>query len=178
VSKGWYNGWYKARFEKGSHVSSPLVSPEFKSLYVGDTKDDDGTVIDALVQEVDAPATPVTEDISSQTPLETPVKYTRLMSGTLIITSADYLTPTLIVPADAHRKMIWINGFSLAVAPAAKDYVILSDENGKVTPPGTIAMRIRHLQGFSLVEHTGAIWAMPGPITTDNFELTWAAVTS
>ena len=156
-------------------MSSPLVSPEFANLYVGDTKDDDGQVIDSLVQEVDAPATPVTEAID-QSPLLAPIKYGRLLTGAVVLNSTDYVTPTMVLPPDENRIHLRIDGYSLAAAPAAKDYASFSDENGKAqsVSGGT---RLRHGKGYTLDDYTGALWVMPDPITSDNFEITWEAIT-
>lgn len=157
-------------------MSAPLESAEFKNLYVGDPRDDDGQVIDSLVQEVDAPAEPIIEAID-QEPLENPKPITRLLSGTLIVTSADFLTPTMILPPDNNRIHLLIRAYSLAATPAAKDYVQLADENGKSSAP-QMSYRLRHGTSHVLDDYTGAIFVMPGPITTDNVELTWVAVTS
>lgn len=159
-------------------MSAPLESPEFKTLYVGDTKDDDGLVIDSLVQEVDAPAELQTERLNQES-LENPKRIGRLMTGTIILSSTDTLAPQQILPADANRVHLLVRAYSLAAVPATKDFAFLSDENGKVTGSGTLAYRLRHGTSHALDDYTGAVYVFPGPaIAADNVEITWVAVTS
>lgn len=158
-------------------MSAPLETAEFKTLYVGNTSDDDGQVIDSLVQEVDSPAEKVMEPID-QEPLQNPKPINRLMTGTLVLNGTDTIAPQMILPPDDNRIHLRVDGLSLAVAPAAKDYAFLSDENGKVSGAGTLAFRLRHNKALTTDDYTGAVWVFPGPIVADNFEVTWVAVTS
>lgn len=154
-----------------------MESPEFQTLYVGDSKDDDGKVIDSLVQEVDRPAEPQVEAIHPA-PLERPKPLSRMFSGTLVFDQS-YTNPIQIATPDKNRLHFRIDGYSYAATPGQKDYVLLADENGKTQAgSSSMATRLRHGKGYTLDDCTGAIWVLPGPITTDNFEITWVTVTS
>lgn len=156
-------------------MSSPLESPEFGTLYVGDTKDDDGPVIDSLVQEVDRPATPVIEKID--TPLIKTKRTTRVLSGTFVFDNtqiANY-SPMQILPADAKRLEWSIKGFSYVAEPTITDYVYLADENGKMG--SSSAGRLRSGDKLNLDDHTGALWMLPNPGITGLFEVTYWATT-
>lgn len=169
-------------------MSSPLYSPEFKDsdpdtpdgLYVGDTKDDDGPVIDSLFVETDAPATPVVEAVKA-VPLIEPTPITRLLTGTEIIATGG--GPYMLLPPDRNRKSLKI---ALAVpsgTATATDYLNVADNQGAVsyaqqTGAGTGVTRIRPF-AFDWVfdGHTGAVWIASGLNQTLPLELSWAAVT-
>lgn len=158
-------------------MSSPLESPEFGGLYLGNTHDDDGQVIDSLVQEVDTPATPVTEPIRPATLIQ-PKRTTRILSGTLIFdnTQVANYSPIQILPADANRLQFNLKGFSYAATPGAADFVFIADENGKMNTSSSGRFRSGGI--LALDEHTGALWAYPNSGITGLFELTWWATTS
>jgi hypothetical protein len=157
-------------------MSSPLETPEFGTLYVGNTKDDDGPVIDSLVQEVDTPATPVVQAISPA-PLIRTKRNTRLLSGTLIFDNTVVATyaPIQILPADLQRLEWSIQAFSYAAAPTSGDYVYLADENGKL--PSSSAGRLRNGSILNLDDHNGALWVLPSPGLTGLFEVSYWATT-
>jgi hypothetical protein len=157
-------------------MSSPLESPEFGGLYLGNTHDDDGQVIDSLVQEVDSPATPVTEPIRPAALIQ-PKRTTRILSGTLIFDNtqiANY-APIQILPADFNRQQFNIKGFSYVAAPTITDFVFIVDENGKVNTSS--AGRLRSGQSIALDEHTGSLWVYPNPTITGLFEITYWSTT-
>lgn len=157
-------------------MSSPLESPEYGTLYVGDTHDDDAKVIDSLDIEVDAPATPVVESIPPQ-PLERNKRNMRLLTGTLTF-DINSIAPVQILPADLKRKEIRLDGLSFNATPGATDYLAISDDQGKVNTPFTAAWRLRSGKTHTIEDYTGPIYVMPGAgIATNSFELTWLAVT-
>jgi hypothetical protein len=157
-------------------MSSPLESPEFEHLFVGDTRDDDPHVIDSLVQEVDAPATPVVEAIAPA-PLITPPKKQRLLTGTFVF-DANTTSPIQIVPQDPKRMHLRLDGISFAATPGANDFLAISDDQGKVNTPFTAAWRLRSGKSHTIDDYTGAVYVMPGSgIATNSFELTWLSVT-
>lgn len=157
-------------------MSSPLESPEFGDRYFGDTHDDDAKVIDSLDIEVDVPATPVVEAITPQ-PLERNKRNNRLLTGTLTF-DANSIAPVQIVPADPNRKEIRLDGLSFNATPGATDYLAISDDQGKVNTPFTAAWRLRSGKTHTIENYNGPLYVMPGAgIATNNFELTWLAVT-
>jgi hypothetical protein len=157
-------------------MSSPLESPEYGTLYVGDTHDDDAHVIDSLDIEVDAPATPVIEPISPA-PLEPLRRNNRLLTGTLTF-DANSISPVQILPADPNRKQIRLDGLSFAATPGATDYLAISDDQGKVNTPFTSAWRLRSGKSHTIDNYNGALYVMPGAgVATNAFELTWLSVT-
>ena len=157
-------------------MSSPLETPEFGTLYVGDTRDDDGQVIDSLVQEVDSPATPVVQPIAP-TPLVRTKRTTRLLSGTIIFDNLNIanIGPIQILPADAKRLEWTIKGFSLVAAPTVTDFVFIADENGKLNTSSS--GRLRSGQHINMDDHTGALWVLPNAAITGLFEVTYWATT-
>lgn len=158
-------------------MSSPLESPEYETLYLGDTKDDDGQVIDSLFIETNTPAAPVIEAIAPA-PLEEPKPTTRIFGGSFNFEQtrlADYTSPIQILPADANRKDLTIKSYSRAAAPTVTDFVFVADENGKMSANGTGKLRPSS-SDFDLSNHTGAVWIYPGAITAD-FEINWWATT-
>lgn len=158
-------------------MSSPLESPGFGTLFVGDTKDDDAQIIDALVQEVDTPAIPVQEPINP-VPLVRPKDYARLLAGAIVLDSS-YLTPIQIVPSDKNRIELRIDVFSFAAVPGQNDYIFLGDENGK--PGTTSSWRLRPGatgKSHTFAYYTGALWVLPNPAITAAIEISFVATTS
>lgn len=154
-------------------MSSPV--PIFGSQNV---HDDDGQVIDSFLIETDAPP-----DLSQAiepipVPVKEPIKRpTRILSGTEILTQTS--TPFMLLPPDSNRLHIRLDVFSYATTPGQKDYAIAGDENGKVANANMTQgpFRIRHGKGYTIDDHTGALWITPGPIVADNIEVTWSVVT-
>jgi hypothetical protein len=154
-------------------MSSPLESPEFGKLYVGDTRDDDGPVIDSLVQEVDRPAAPVVESISPA-PLIEPPRMTRVLANTEVMYIGDQ--PRRLMPADPTRQTCRVRVYSLNDTPAnitRQDYVIVADELGKVSNGVSgICVVIRHNSSADFDGHTGALWVYPSQLLTAFIEIT------
>jgi len=170
-------------------MSSPLESPEFRDndpdtpdgLYVGDTKDDDGQVLDSQVMSVDRPAEPVVEAIR-QVPLEQPKKITRLITGTRVISPGD--SPMPILTPDAKRLSLKMLMTTPTGSATATDYVNFADNSGNVsqalaTGAESGCTRIRAWAvDHTLDGHTGAVWIAGSLGQTLPLELTWVAVTS
>jgi len=156
-------------------MSSPLETPAFGNLFVGDTRDDDGPVIDSLVKEVDTPPDPVIEAIDSA-PYVDIVRPGRLLTGTFVL-DANTVSPVQILPFDPKRKELRLEGFSFAAVPGANDYVQIADENGKSVTTSA-AWHLRHGKSHTLDNYTGPIFVFPASgIATNSFELTWVSVT-
>lgn len=160
-------------------MSSPLETPEFENLYLGDIHDDDGPVIDLLFVEKDEPADPSKALIPGAViPTHRPEAGTRLFPGTYTLTTKDQGQPVQILPPDKRRVSLRVDGYSLATTPGANDYANVSDENGKVVS-GTMSWRMRHNKGTGQVDDiTNAIWVYAGSNVSDAnpFEVTWLAV--
>lgn len=169
-------------------MSAPLESPEFTDtnpdtpdgLYVGNTKDDDGPVIDSFFIETDAPATPVVEPVKAE-PLVEPTPITRLFTGTEILAVGG--GPYMLLPPDKNRKSLKL---ALAVpsgTATATDYLNIADNQGAVsyaqnTGGGAGVTRIRpYAFDWAFDGHTGAVWISSGLNQTLPLELSWAVVT-
>jgi|SRR6185436_5914221 len=159
-------------------MSSPLETAEFETLYVGNTHDDDGPVLDSLVKSVDAPAELQITAIDA-TPLIEPVGPNQLIAGTQFFDFANLanITPTQILPADTRRKSVTLSLLSTAASPAALvEYVTLADSNGKTR--SSLAYNLRHGKDPLVLDgYTGEIWAYPSASITASVELTWVAIT-
>src|SRR5687768_5417486 len=80
--------------------------------------DDDGEVIDSFFKEVDAPPNPAdAPQPITVVHLPEPVKPGRLLTGNQSFTTA-FISPVLVLPADAKRKSITLSVFSTATEPA------------------------------------------------------------
>jgi hypothetical protein len=141
-------------------------------------KDDDGTVVDSFFIETDAPPDlkQAVEPVDA-VPNDNPIRCGRLLTGSLSMNLATFVTPTQVLPADPNRKSVVLQVFSSAASPNAYvECVEISDENGKVS--GSSGFNVRQVAGpITLDGYTGAIWAMPGYGITAAIELTWVAVT-
>jgi hypothetical protein len=160
-------------------MSSPLETPEFEHLYLGNTADDDGPIVDGMIQTVSAPATPVVEAIHPATLIE-PARTTRLLSGTQTFdfTAITTYGPIQILPADKNRQDLTIKAYSFsATSPVPNtEFVYIADENGKLGSSSSGKLRAAS-SDFDLSEHTGAVYILPGPGLTANFEVSWWATT-
>ena len=143
--------------------------------------DDDAEVIDSLFVETDTPPDmhEAQEPILVKALIE-PKPMTRILSGTYVFESTKngLYSPIQILPADAKRVDMTVKAYSQVTSPSvptATDFVWLSDENGKLLDMG--AGRMRSGQDFDLSNHTGALWILPSPSLTANFEFVWWATT-
>jgi len=157
-------------------MSAPLESAGFKTLYVGNPKDDDGTVIDSFLKETDTPPAAITESIRSA-PLEHPKRVTRIFSGTALFkateVAAGTVQPQQILPADTNRQDLTLKVYG---ASTATDFIYIADENGKMSTSAAGKLRPSSAD-FDLSSHTGAVWAYPGAAITSDMELYWWATT-
>jgi hypothetical protein len=154
-------------------MSAPLESPEFENLFVGNTHDDDGAVIDSFFVETDTAALPVTERIAPAKLIK-PKAATRLVAQTLTM----YIDSDVqrIMSEDLSRSTCRIKVYSLNDTPASitrQDYVIINDERGKVSN-GTsgINVVIHHNQSADFDGHTGALYVKTSPLLTAFIEIT------
>src|SRR6478736_5476465 len=86
-------------------------------------------------------------------------------------------SPHQVLPADPNRKSVTLAVLSTAAAPNAyNEYVIVSDENGKVSAGSGFNLRGPD-NPLIIPDYTGAIWAIPASSITASIELTWLAVT-
>ena len=155
-------------------MSSPLLSPEFETLYVGNPKDDDGQVIDSLMQEVNAPAEPQIEPISVD--VEKPIRFTRLLSGAIRFDDANPFTAFQLLPADPWRKQLSLQCVSEEVTPViATDYIYVADENGKVN--SSASGRLYVGDKLTLDLHTGALWVVAAPAISGPIVVTYWSTT-
>lgn len=140
--------------------------------------DDDGQIIDSFFIETDAP--PVLKDATqpiTPTPTENPKKIRRLLTGSVLMSSGVFGSPHQVLPADPNRKSVTLAVLSTAAAPNAyNEYVIVSDENGKVSAGSGFNLRGPD-NPLIIPDYTGAIWAIPASSITASIELTWLAVT-
>ena len=86
----------------------------------------------------------------------------------------------MILPADKNRKSLHLRVSSAAATPALVDSVFIADELSKLaylTGSSSGAVPIVHAAAPSLDDHTGAVWAVPGPNITAAITLMWIAVT-
>lgn len=148
--------------------------------------DDDAAVIDSYLIETDTPP-----DIKGAIgPIQQPVlpplpETTRLITGTQVLDSS-YVNPYQMLPADANRVSLYIAVTSTVTGPTFNDYVLIADQGGKVSAAaaGAIsgASRIRAQAVFSptqvpMLDHTGAVYLLPGASLSNAIEVSWIAVT-
>lgn len=159
-------------------MSSPLDTPGFGDLYVGDPADDDGQVIDSFLVEVDTPPT-LPQNTQTVLPLDRPKPFSRFLTGTVVLDNNTIVagTAVMILQPDKNRLSVRLDGYSYATTPGQNDYVSVSDEPTKAQWP-TGGWRMRHGKGHEIDDATNAIWVYPASgIATNNFEVTWVAVT-
>lgn len=130
-----------------------MSHPDYRPLNLGDVNDDDGTVIDSLLIEVDTAPTVPAEPFAVPMPeLQQAKPCTRLLSDDLLVRIA-WPDPTPVLYRDATRTDLQIAVTSSDAVPSAvTDFVWVSDESGK--PSG----RIRHGETLSLQDHTGPVF--------------------
>lgn len=152
-------------------MSSPVPIFGTQNLH-----DDDGPVIDSLLIETDNPPDikEATEPIE-KSPDKNPPRPDRLLTGTFNVSQGGFISPVMVLPADANRKSIILSVYSTAATPTATDFVLVASENGLAS--GNNAFNIHHGKDYTLYDYTGAVWAIPGPAITATIELTWVAVT-
>lgn len=148
-----------------------MSSPTFGNLHVGDVHDDDATIIDHNVLEVDAPPTPVVEPIDSVTLIQ-PARCTRLLTKHYSLDPTWNDPVVLILPADANRKYLYVRVTSPTAV--ATDGVYFADDKGKLTSAYGEAARLFHGQVLQLDNHTGPLYATAAPSSAPMVVDVWA----
>jgi hypothetical protein len=141
-------------------MSSPLETPEFGNLYLGDTNDDDPQVIQSYFTPApDGPPNVYTEPIPDQGIINAPV-LNRMINGSSLM-QPTWAQPTQVLPADEFRIMLMVK----ALSATATDGVSIADNpNNLTSPDGTLlpplGARIQPADGWvSLGPYTGALCA-------------------
>lgn len=158
-------------------MSSPLESPEFKNLYLGDIHDDDAQVIQShLTPAPDGPPNTYKEPIPDQT-VKLPIVLNRLITGYLLI-QPSWTQPQQVLPSDMFRTQLMIK----AISTTATDGILWSDQsNNLISPDGVLASgnaaRLFPADGWvNLGPYTGALAASAfGAVGAVGF--TWTSVT-
>lgn len=123
--------------------------------------DDDGPVIDSYLIETDSPP-----DLNlAQEPIEIPALppmplVTRLISREIIV-DPTWPTPTLILPADANRKSVYLRVYS--PTSVATDGIRIASNNGEAS----FGAKVLSGNDWQLNAHTGAIWVWTVSSTTN-----------
>ncbi len=136
-----------------------MSEPTAPMLFAGNPEDDDGIVIDSLVQEMDTTPAPDQMPVESgQTvPVSERPKTTTLMySGyTLLPNTFD---PVQILTADPNRKALIIRATSSTVT----DSIRIADDPGKMMEPtgalNGMSGRLPVGNDENFTGHTGPVW--------------------
>jgi hypothetical protein len=136
-------------------MSSPLESPEFGHLYLGDTNDDDAQVIQSYFTPApDGPPNVYKEPIPDQT-VVVPVVLNRLLPGNQLIDPL-WAQPSQILPSDEFRIMLMVKAFSTT----ATDGILIADNpNALISPDGALLPKL----GARMLPADG--WINLGPYT-------------
>lgn len=138
-------------------MSAPIANATFGPLHVGDTKDDDGAIIDSFFIETDAPPTPVQQAIAPE-PREQTKPTTRLVSGAYIL-DPTWVTPTMILPADPNRTDLRL--IIRSPTAVATDGVVVGSEASNMQSMGRVLVGSTGSATLVLsgeICHTGAVW--------------------
>lgn len=137
--------------------------------------DDDGQVIDSLVEPISAPPPPEHQPTEPLSVTPKPRAHTRLLTGTATLLASWGAIPLL--PADPSRVSLAV--YAYAVDGSAQP-VRLADDPGKIQADGgaitfytvtpTLALPAR------LSGHTGPVW-IGAPDATQDILVTFVAVT-
>jgi len=134
----------------------------------GDWQDDDGQVLDDLVQPQANPLpVPPQEMVTPAT--ERPKRPGRIISGTLWVDPT--WGPTQILPADANRKNLIIQNGSTEAADAIR----VADDSGKCQV-GSAAGLVFPANPLTLPDYTGPIYVSAAD-AAEAVPLSWWAVT-
>lgn len=109
-----------------------MSSPTFVPLNTGDTADDDGQVIDSLLEETNAPPTPLIEPIREPEPVPAKVPGRMLTGNTTIDPS--WSGATLLLPSDINRTRLHIRAHGTAVDA----YVRVAGDPGELSMGGRL----------------------------------------
>lgn len=139
----------------------------------GDHADDDGPVLDSLVEQSAEPPAPKPATAPPAAPAPTPDRPrtpSRLLTGSMTIN--DSHGAVLLLPADPDRKNL-----TIAVMPAGTEAngVRIAEDSGRVMTDGASLVLPSGRTWDSVPGYTGAVWA--AVTGTGALFVTWAAVT-
>jgi hypothetical protein len=129
----------------------------------GDPTDDDGQVLDSLVEPSAEPPTPSELPGSPKVELSEPKSLTRLLTGSQkLLASWDAV---LLLPADPLRLSLQM----WAASDTATDYARFSDDAGKIQVKSSSALLWSGQLLQLPLSHTGPVWVScpdaTGPVT-------------
>lgn len=141
--------------------------------------DDDGAVIDSFFVAVDNPPDlRLGEQPITVPEVVEPVEPTRLITGYRLMTAGD--RPLMVLPADARRVGLNLRAISTFATPTYNDSVFVADDQSKLGYIAGDASQARPLintHSLDLDNHTGAVFATPGPNVQGPILLMWTATT-
>lgn len=146
--------------------SEPLQANTPRPTLAGDWHDDDGQVIDDLVQPQANPLPPPATDKTVPV-TERPARVGRLIGGTG--TWDPQWQPFLALPADPRRKSVTIQNNSTT----ATDGVRIADDSGKCQS-GTGAGVVYPANPLTLLGYTGPVWISAAPAAAAVTVSMWA----
>ena len=141
----------------------------------GDHADDDGPVLDSLVEQSAEPPAPKPTTAPPAAPAPTPDRPrtpSRLLTGSMTIN--DSHGAVLLLPADPDRKNLTLSVMSAGTAPEANG-VRIAEDSGRVMTDGASLVLPNGRTWDSVTGYTGAVWA--AVTGTGALFVTWAAVT-
>lgn len=146
----------------------------------GDHADDDGPVLDSLVEQSAEPPAPKPATAPPVAPAPTPDRPrtpSRLLTGSMTIN--DSHGAVLLLPADPDRKNLSLSVMSAGtpdapVTPEANG-VRIAEDSGRVMTDGASLVLPNGRNWDSVPGYTGAVWAAVTGVGT--LFVTWAAVT-
>lgn len=130
-------------------------------VLAGDHHDDDGTVLDSLVQEQsEAPArTELPRETPTQRVVPTVPAPTRMFTTTLTTPMGGYGAPVMLMPADPWRKHLYI---TFNTDNNTKDQFLIGDSPSNVQNIATSFLNFCQSGAlgsiFTIDDYTGAIW--------------------
>lgn len=155
------------------------MSHPFPIFGESDNHDDDGQVLDDLLTDTHQPADirgaiePVEQPADPK-----PVPVTRLYATSLQYAASSAAVVQPLMNEDLKRKQCRIRVRSAAASPSFADYVIISDEKGKISA-GSSAIAITAMSGDEIVleGHTGALYVINSSGLTGAMNVTAWSVT-
>lgn len=146
------------------------VSDRLGPTLAGDPHDHDAEIINSLDQDKAEPPKPADLPREPAEPLAERKAIQRLITGSL------NLDPTwaaqLLLPADASRTHLRLTISS----PVAADVVLLADDAGKLSSPGSAGQIVASSLRAVELPYTGPLWAAC-PTTAQPVTVSWMAVT-
>lgn len=151
-----------------------MSDPGYAPRLAGDWHDDDGTVIDSLIELSQTPADETAADVvtPSHAGYEPPRKPNRLVTGYLTVSQS--LVPVMLLPADTDRTSLTV----LVTGGAASDAVYLADDPSDLAYFGGSGSSVRVAAGVSIgmSGYYGPLYMVPGTVA-GTINVSWWAVT-